>query len=231
MKFDLNKIRLLEWTDLYYFEMEINISIDALKSLSTNQEKTLSDIEQDFQKQIDEDQNLKTEYGSDFYTHVYETEGFTINELRKLQRYSIILSTHSFFEGKLKSLCEKIEHEFDFKIKIGDLKNNDDLQLYWTFLEKVYNIDMSSVEEFFTPIKQQKIVRNIIAHQEGFFGLLQFKKIQFLKGLEHEELFEGKYIILITNDEYLNYLLKNMRMFFSVLIELIDKQYEKLNNL
>jgi abortive infection bacteriophage resistance protein len=44
-------------------------------------------------------------------------------------------------------------------------------------LNKVYEIDAGSIEQYFTGIRNQKIVRNLIAHQNGIARPDQIKKI------------------------------------------------------
>jgi len=230
MQIDFNKIRLFKWGELHYEEFETNIGIDALILLNENQENTFNQLKVKLIKDIKEDKNLQfinSEYFASYYQHMYEIEEITLDKLKLHQRYAILLSVFSFFEGRLKSISEKIEHHFEFKIKIDDLNSNNHVLKYWNYLLKVYELNIEKIEPYFTPIKQQTIVRNIIAHQEGYLKGGEQKKITIVPGLLLKE-FGSITQIEITNTEYFSNLVKKIKSFFKELILAIDDRYIEL---
>ena len=229
MKFDLSKIYLYEWEKLWYSELDNEIGVDAFRKLNSNQEESLETTKKEFEKIIKNDENLKSlepEHVGSYYSQIFEREEWIIRELQRQQRYSLILSIYSFFEGRLKSICEMIEKEFDFKIKLKDLNSNDDLMKYWNYLEKVYEIEKVSIEQYFTPIKQYKVVRNIIAHQEGIVPTEKLKKVNIGNGLSIKEL-GMKNQIDLKRDEFATYLLDRMEPFLKELLLVVDKRFKE----
>lgn len=231
--YGISEVDSLKWEELYFFEFEIEIGLEAFHALNSSQEKMLKLTKEKFDKFIAEDEALNSieprDQGS-YYSQFFEREEMTINELQRQQRYSMVLSVFSFFEGKLKSICQQIESSFNFKIKIDDLNSQDDLMRYWKFLEKVFEIDTKSIEIFFTPIKQQKIVRNIIAHQDGIVDKDKRKKIVIVRGLSVKE-FGDEAIIELQDSTYVLYLLEKMGSFFKKLILAIDNRYSVKNTI
>src|SRR5690606_5256063 len=229
MKFDLSKIYEFNWGELYYTELENELGIDAFRKLNTNQEQSLLQTRQDFKKMIKEDETLNSlepEHQGSYYSQIFEREEWTIKELQRQQRYAIVLSIFSFFEGRMKHICDLIESRFEFKIKLSDLNNNEDLMRYWNYLEKVYEIENKSLETFFTPIKQQKIIRNVIAHQDGIIREGQIKKVKMVDGINIREIGEKRQIDLGEN-LYVIYLLNKIEAFFKEVLLLIDKRYKE----
>jgi hypothetical protein len=227
MKIDLNNIHLFDWGELYYVELETEIGLDSLQVLNVSQEKTLINQSKEFKKKVEENEGLNSlseEDRNSYYDHFFERDYMIMNELKILQRYSMILSLFSFFEGRLKSICELIENQFSFKIKINDLNSNEDLLKYWNFLSKVFEIETKPIESVFTPIKQQKIIRNIIAHQQGLARENQVKKIVIKKGLELDNL-----RLLITDVDFIKNLIYDMQTFYKKLLIEIDKRYKILD--
>lgn len=228
-KINFNNIHLFKWGELYYIEMENELVIDAIRKLNINQEKSLAQIKKDFEEILKKDKflnHIEPELQGSYYSQFFEIEERTIKELQQQQRYSIVLATYSFFEGRLKSICKLIEDTFDFKIKLDDLKNDEYLTKYWNYLKKVYEIETQSIEPFFTPVKQQKIIRNIIAHQEGIIHKQQIDKITLVKGLTIREFGDIRQIEIGKN-EFVTYLLDNMESFFKKLLITIDKKYSE----
>ena len=99
---------------------------------------------------------------------------------------------------------------------------------YWYYLEKVYEIENKSIEPFFTPIKQQKIIRNVIAHQDGIIREEQIKKVNLVDGIKIREIGERRQIDLGEN-LYVIYLLNKIEAFFKEVLLLIDKRYKEKN--
>ncbi len=151
--FDFINIYEFHWSDLYYEDFETGLGIRALKMLIENQEKTLVDIKARFDDVVNRDTffNSLDEAGqASYYGQFFGHEEMVIDRLKQRQRFSCCLSVFSFFEGRLKSICDIVEKSFNFKIKASDLNGSDDLLRYWHYLEKVFEIEMSGIEPFYS---------------------------------------------------------------------------------
>lgn len=168
--YDFSSIHLYHLEYLFHLEFDIEIGIDAIRTILNKQNLIIDESNSKLTSLIEKDEYLKSlnkEEREDYIRQFYEREKFVINEISTHQMYSLMLLTYSFIEGRLKSICEFLEEKHKHKIKIEDLSTNDDLMKYWNYLTKVYEINPEFIEKHFTPIRQQKIVRNIIAHQDG----------------------------------------------------------------
>lgn len=231
MKFDLNKLS-KRWPTLFYHEFEIDNAIEAYQRLNKTQEESLKYSKEKLDLTIDECRASNAQMDpidlDQFLQHLYYSDEQIIETLQKLQRYSLVVSIFAFFEGKLKDICENIEIEFVFEIKIDDLdRSKGDLPRYWTYLKKVFGIDCSSVEPQFTPINQCKIVRNILTHQNGIANSSQIKRIPKVPGL-NVKIFEGGGLIYLEEYIFIDYLLKKAHNFFNLLLEKINDRYSEL---
>ncbi len=231
--FDASDVYLYKWNELNYLELEIEIGVVAFRMLIENQENSLLEIERKFNEKLknDEEHNsLDDSLKGSYYSAFYEREQLAINDLRRKQRYSICLSIFSFFEGRLKSLCDQIENEFNFMIKLDDLNGNDDIKRYWSYLVKVFNIDTDTVQDLMQPIIQQKATRNIIAHQEGLLTSEKLNKIVRLDGLVVNKIGDS-YQLKIDNVKYLLFLIEKIESFFIELLRKVDGRYGILKEL
>ncbi|RZK02306.1 MAG: hypothetical protein EOO46_18645 [Flavobacterium sp.] len=229
MKIDFSKIYLFTWEDLYYTEVENEIGIEAFNKLCSNQEESLKSTQKEFKEFVGgELAKLHPDDQSSYYMQIFQRDEMIIKELLRQQRYSLCLSIFSFFEGRLKSICSQIENKFNYKIKVDDLNGNEDLLKYWNYLVKVYELELASLEKYFTPIKQQKIVRNLIAHQNGMPRGDQEKKINIVKGITLEK-YDNFSQIVITDPIYILDLLTKMDEFLKELLLAIDTRYIALS--
>lgn len=232
MKYDLSNIYEFEWTELLFRELEIDICIDALKTLIINQEKSLIETQEKIKDFIQNDStynSLPVQVQSDYFEHIFGNTKIINDEIQNIQRYSSCLMFYSIFEGQLGSICKKIEDTFSFKIKISDLNGSDNLLRYWTYLNKVFEIDTTKVECFYTCIKQQKSVRNLIAHENGLFS--ENKKSKYVKVTGIDFIKRGEeFQLKISTIDYLDYLISKMRGFFLELLLSIDKRYKEIRN-
>jgi hypothetical protein len=230
MKIDFSKIYLFTWEDLYYTEVENEIGIEAFKRLCANQENSLKTTEQEFKQLVNAElSTLQPEDQGSYYMQIFQRDEMMIRELLRQQRYSLCLSIFSFFEGRLKGICSQIEHKFSFRIKVDDLNSNEDLLKYWNYFIKVFELDVDNLEKHFTPIKQQKIVRNLIAHQNGMPRPEQEKKINIVDGIRLEK-YEAFCQVIIADPVYIINLLGVMNTFLKELLLAIDKRYITLTN-
>lgn len=228
--FNSDSIYLYRLEYLFNIELDIEITIDAITSILEEQSLIIKKTKSKIEKTIKNDdyfKKLKIEDRSDYINQVYGFETSAIDEIYSHQMNSLCLLTYSVIEGRLKNICQFLENKYQYKIKIEDLSTNDDLMRYWNYLTKVYEINPDKVEKYFTPIKQQKVVRNIIAHQDGKPRKEQVSKLIIVKGLEIKD-YGKNYQVLIKGNDYIEFLLYNANHFFKELLKSIDLRYTEI---
>lgn len=228
MKIDFSTIHVFNWDNLYYIELENEVGIESFKKLCDNQEASLMTTEQEFKELVTgEMKKLHPDDQSSYYMQIFERDEMIIKEILRQQRYALCLSIFSFFEGRLKALCTLIENKFNFKLKVGDLNGNEDLLRYWNYLEKVFEVEVGPLEKYYTPIRHQKAVRNLIAHQNGIPRPEQAKKINIVKGLALQALGEFQQIV-IHDPIYIMDLLDRMELFLKELLLVVDERAKQI---
>lgn len=235
MKHGFFDVKMPKWWSLEQEKREIEQGVFGLKKMiELNEESVLKvkrALEEKRKQFLDEIKNEDQEYRDHLESSFLDDEEIHNWELERKQRASLILILYSFFEGKLKSICELIEKEFNFKIKLADLKNNEDIQHYIIYIEKVFGYEISAEsEKYLTPIKQHKIVRNIIAHQDSNFKKNQKKRIQAENGLELIFMDGETGFVSIKSDVFAKYLVQNIESFFESLLERLDDHYGIIKN-
>lgn len=152
MKFSFEDVTLFDWEYLYSYEIESSVGLSAIRHLNRNQEESLQQTINEFERKLSEAlDKIEEEERSNYYSQIFHLDNLSIKELQRQQRYAMCLSLYSFFEGRLHSICEKIHNEFDFKIALSDLNGKDDLVKYYNYLLKVFEMDMKALESSFTP--------------------------------------------------------------------------------
>lgn len=220
------------WSLIEYELFNIDIEIHSLEAMINSVDDLINNEERELENQKQEFQKEHQDWDPQLYSN-YESQAFSIHDtlnwnVSKNLRNSIVLILYSYFEGKLRKICKIIENEFRFKIKLEDLNRSDNLSLYLIYLSKVYSLDLTGeIEKYLTLIKQQRIIRNIIAHQESSFNVNQKDKIQKAIGLKKYENTDGSGFINITNKDYNLFLLNNIKGCLKNLSVLVDKQYIK----
>ncbi|RKS21771.1 hypothetical protein CLV94_2406 [Flavobacterium endophyticum] len=234
MKINLNEMHGFNWTEISYLDFSISNSFSALRKLNVNQEKLLSESKSDLEAKINSireyNKGGEQEFIESYIHHITYDDEIMIEEIKRLQRYSLVVTIFSFYEARLKSLCEMIEVEFNFKIKINDLNSyKGDLLKYWTYLSKVYEMPTESLQELFDPLIRQKKIRNIIVHQDGIISEKHLKEIPNTHGICFKK--SGSlYVLEIEENIYVEFLLKNIMRFFESLLKEIDKKYIQLKS-
>ncbi|RZK45142.1 MAG: hypothetical protein EOO61_01095 [Hymenobacter sp.] len=227
------QLRRLSWPDLYYIEMETEVGLHALQKLCINQEFALTSAVKGFENYLANDPTYSSldsdELKGSYISQVFEREEMIIEELRRQQRYSMCMSIYSFFEGRLRTLCEYIEAEFPFKIKLNDLNSSDHIMQFVNYIAKVYEADLSKTESYFTPIKISKAVRNVIAHHDGCTSNRKLTdSIEKKKGF-YQERHGASFKIVIRSEKYILYLIDKMELYFKELLKAVDERYVQLH--
>lgn len=134
--------------------------------------------------------------------------------------YSLCLSLFSFFESRLKEICNNIQEEFEYKIKAIDLKGSSDINRYIKYLTKVFEIDIEDTNLHLSIVEQQKLIRNKIAHNNGMTSPEEQAKVQKCVGLSI-----SKYNNIVITEDFLLFLLQHIEEFFKTIEPIIDTRY------
>lgn len=218
MEFDFSKIRLFKNEDFYATEYQIKLKVNALKELISDDENSISKIRDElnnFFKDVNS-KKIPIEQKEVFENHLIDRE-LIIGNLILQKRYSTCLLIFAVFEGILEEICGEIEAKNDSKVKVSDSNGRDDLSRYKNYLTKVYGISFSKIEPFFTRLTQQKIIRNKIAHENGF--LKSSSEMHVVRGLSIKQ---GR--IKIEGTNYFDYLIESIEKFFKQLLIAIDEK-------
>jgi hypothetical protein len=224
MKYDLSKYSEYSWSFLYYFEYENHIGFRALHKLINSPFDLSTHLELILKERLANDDfynSLNPQEQSQYHSQFYEIEEHTIKQVEQWHKYSLCLSSFSFLEAQLRTLCKEIEKLDITKLKLNDLKNDEDLNRFNLFLSKVFEADTSTLETHFTKLKQQKIIRNSIAHHNGYIP--NSKSPQLVTGLSIDQ--HSK--IELTN-EYLEFIISTADKYMEGLIPIIDNRYKEI---
>ncbi|MEI6346715.1 MAG: hypothetical protein WCP69_02095 [Bacteroidota bacterium] len=218
------------WINLKSKEMEYQIGLKTLRNLIISQDLSLAKIKENFEQSIIRDKTLNSldpNNKANFYEDFYNEQEQILDEIDIIQRYSMCVSCFSFFESRLKELCELIESNFKLDLKIEDLYSKSDILRYWIFLVKVFKISVTE-NLLFNSITDKKDVRNIIIHQNGISNSKQLKKIKSINGI-HLSALNGQTRIVMIGSQFNNDLLCEIEKFFSVLLKAIDERYKEMS--
>lgn len=223
--YSFNDIVTYNWMELKIFSVEISDSTYTFNKLLLNLNESLANIKLKHKTEVAEDDGSEQA--------LLQLEELVINELEKQQHYAYCLAAHSSFEGKLKRICNKIETEFNFKIKLADLNGGNDLKKFYNYLEKVFEMDVRKMETAYKSICKHKIVRNKITHNNGIISIDEKSEVSKLnlKELTIESIEEKDMFQIKLNKDYFSVLNENISSFYKELIPAIDERYKilKLN--
>lgn len=200
---------------LYAVEYQIKLKIEALKELVEDDEKSVLRTQKSFENQLEfaKYKEMEEQHQDAFEEHLIDRE-LIIQNILIQKRYSTCLLIFSVFEGILKEICLKNDL-IKQKFVQEDLKGNDDLSRYRNYLKDVVKLNFTKIESSFTKLKQQKLTRNRIAHNNG--RVKDSREIQIVLGLKIQNM-----VIKIEGIQYFNYLTKEIEDFFNQLLIEID---------
>lgn len=216
------------WEELQWKEFEIQNSIDAMKELLKYVETSWKSTREKLDKQLEEFYKDYEDFQGSISGTPYDYETNLMIEIKSRGYFSVFLSAYAILEGTLNKLCHLIQDEFDFKIKLEDLNSRIYLDHYKIYLTKVYGLEFSDFESYWTKITKYASLRNLFIHEDGLSKKIGYKKK--LTSIKYLDIFEnnGSIAVSIQNDRFFELFFKELYEFFKKLIELIDKKYTSL---
>lgn len=221
----------LNWNDLYYYREDIEMIIEAEKKIAKNSEIFTQKLDYELRQKVKQDIQLtgnpsneeEEQYEHQYYEHYYGRIDRGIKLILQNQRKASVLSIFTIIEGQLKILCDLIKIEFT--LAKPNKRTADYIQHYLTYLEERYELNISSLETTYNEIKNQKIVKNIIAHDNS---IVKTSKIEIINSIEGLSVLTHSSELNISGDNYVLNLLENVEVFFKELLKLIDNRYKEV---
>lgn len=225
---------LLKNDEFNYTYYVLDIEIHALNKLNENIENSLLDTIAKLKKEIKENKTYisfgdEKELQSEYVDQVYYLEIDSIKNMKRQQRYAITLIVFSFFESKLKDICDiialKTRISIPDKIQKPKGKKENDLTVNWNYLLEEQRLNLSSISKDFYFINSQKFVRDKIAHKHGVYKLKDEEVgYQFVKTNNTEILKYGDdFCFEILNKHYIEDLVLRMYKVLNEVIINFDK--------
>ncbi|SNR77167.1 hypothetical protein [Flavobacterium sp. ov086] len=226
MSFDLNNIT--KWSDLFYIDFEISIGLDASRKMISMQNESYELIHQELLNKIkatkQENGNMDENDLEAYLGHLYGIEEHTMSELNRILTYNQISGIFSFFENKLKLVCEKLQESFNLEIIV---KSNSVILKYWSSLLPFLEEERPYIERLFTPIINRYTVRNVVCHQNCIADQKQFEQFRHEKSITFND-FENKYYIIDIQQEFVSTLLDQVMLFLEQLLKAIKLKTNQL---
>ncbi|TDD99772.1 hypothetical protein [Flavobacterium cellulosilyticum] len=227
---DLNNLP--DWSEFNWIDFEVDNSIEAVKKLHQINKEAFNTICNDLESKIsilrNENKALNADELGQYIQHLYGIEEQIILELNNVQSSSIIIYSFAIFENKLKMISEKVKR--DFKFVLPTKKSDSYTSEYWKVLKSFADLKINSVEKYFTPIKSQMVLRNIIIHQNNVATKEQYKTIHKVPGLTFNE-FEEQYYLVNIENIFIDQLVGRIEIFFRELLNIIKLETnERLRN-
>jgi hypothetical protein len=228
---------LIETSELSYIYYMLDTEILALNKLNENIENSLLDTIAELKKAIKVNKTYfsladEKELQSDFVDQVYHLEIAAIKNMKRQQRYAITLIVFSFFESKLKEICDiiafKTRIQIPKKVQKPIEKKENDLTVNWNYLLEEQSLDLSAISDDFYYINSQKFVRDKIAHKNGCYQTKDEKlNYKFVKTENTEITINGDvYCIEILNKNYVENMLLKMDNVLKAVIINFDRTFK-----
>lgn len=220
MSFGITKnTKIYNWQYLYYFELELFLASDSLKTLIQYQEEKLNEITKELTEKI-ELNNIDSKFDISNPNLILDER--LNSALFIYHRYSSLVGIFSMFESNLKTICEELIKQEKTSKKLKDFYSKKDgyLQSYWDFLNAVYKFRNPKLSKSFDFIKKRKILRNIITHNNG---IAQKNQIIEIQNMEYINIITESKQVIIYRHHFLVNLIDNIDTFFKILLTEINE--------
>ncbi len=220
------EIYLYKFENLHAIEDFINSGLKMLQKVNQNQEIFINNEENSIMDSLNKRYNLpiKDEELLQEYNEILRSEMDVFIEIRRHIRYSMFLSSYSFFESSLRFLCNEVSENTAFKLS-KKAANISSIEHYWNFLIIKFQIKTKNSQKDFDSIKNRKDLRDAITHKNG---VVKPTKVVNISGVNIESNYFGTHQIEIKSSEFVAENLKEYWSFFSEVLLEIDKRYYEL---
>jgi len=153
--------------DLFLFnEFRIQLIIDYLKEF----EKYIKSRSSELEDKINAwQQSEKESHYSGLEYYIDDYRNFETN-FKQLKIESTFLSSYALFEHHFKSKTKYYKDHFELKLKVDDLSGNNYISKSKRYIEKVVDIDLSSLNDDWNKIATYQKIRNKIVHHNGYLN-------------------------------------------------------------
>ncbi|MBC8460284.1 MAG: hypothetical protein H8D67_20050 [Deltaproteobacteria bacterium] len=206
-------------SDLDYMDDFKRFTLDAIEK---EKEKIEDRFERDTKNMSEEEKERYSEWAAEDYAVVRDL--FSMISLN-----SFIIILYSNIESGLNRLCNVM---FSDQSRLDEVQGKDPVKIRYVdmdgkginraklYLEKVFNVNLHAGDQQWAEIDALKKIRNIIVHDDGWASneMAKNSNIKTCRKngfLEIEEKRDGTLGKLIVKPEYLTWILKHVRDFFS----------------
>ncbi len=139
---------------------EIREYIDNLDNLLSQEYNRIISI-------VNNEQNKNPENSIDIADN-YAIEFFQFGETYPaILKSSLLITAYSFFESKLKKICEEIQQRENIKLKVTDINGRNYIEKARKYLEKVIGVNLKDLNNEWNEIIKFQRVRNLITHNNS----------------------------------------------------------------
>jgi hypothetical protein len=218
-------IKTLEESWFYFNMFVIQTILDYLNVVDI----FLGEKTQEITQKIKEWENSKDEklYSAhDYYIDDYINYN---NKFRDLKLKSTFLSSFSLFEHYIKNFTENYKRHYNLSINIDDLYGTNYINKSKKYLEKVINLELSTLNTEWNDITKYQKIRNKIVHHNSQF---QKKEVKLIKQLNKKNgiLINEKGDIILTEKEFIINFWKITQKYIKGIIKLTDKKTKTTGN-
>lgn len=204
-----------------------DFKIDKLKRYLSSIEKFFNDKEEEILQKIKIWQNPENEneyYPYDFYLEDYIDFN---SDFRKIKLESSFLASYSILEYHLKSMTEEYRVHFDLKITVNDLSGNNYILRSKNYLEKVIELDLSTLNEYWNEISKYQKIRNKIVHNESKIDNISSELSNEIRKMDGIELAIGGWLRLTDKVFIINFL-ELTEKYINKIIDLTEVKINKV---
>jgi|GEM_PF-7126667 len=211
-----------KWDTEFWIYFSTNTSLSAFEGLLKLYEDQWIKERIRIDKLVDEYQN-KYQVGNtpnDF-------EQYQIYEIASRANFSIFLGAYSVLESFLLKMCDLIQTEFDFEVKLDDLNPRNHLNHYKTYLTKVYGLEKEEFEKHYPEVFKYSILRNVLTHSDGNSVKSKLEKIKGIKGIKIYS-YSNRSQVVIDDISFFESFFNLSKLFLEDIHKAVEKRYVQL---
>ncbi len=217
----------------YSLKVKSSLINELVEHIDTFYSQKISDLE------------LTNEYDNpdkEFFDGI-DIDVFKFMDFKNLTYNSFYITVYSYFEHFYVQICNKLYHDLQLKLKVKDLRADNDIDRCNRYLKKIVDIDLSDINNSINKLNNHRKLRNIIVHHNGnlYKGNYDLREnpnteiktlLNIIKEYKDEidfDRFIGRFTI-----EDKNFIIEFNNLiseFFKIVIDKVDEKYNKIANL